>query len=75
MINQDWQYNDQKENEQDGKQCATQPQWKTKPSYMCSGRVNSSYSTNDTRRVVKNSMLSHVRGKNEVVISVKGTNS
>ena len=64
-----------RENEQDGKQWATQPQLKTKPSCMCPGRVNSSYSTNDTRRVVKNPMLSHVSGKNEVVISVKGTNS
>jgi hypothetical protein len=26
-------------------------------------------------RVVKNPMLSHVRGKNEVVITAKGTNS
>jgi hypothetical protein len=75
MTNQDMQYNDQKENEQHGKQWATQPQLKTIPSFIYSWRVSSSWSTNGTCRVFKNPMLSHVRGKNEIVISVKGTNS
>ena len=34
---------------------------------MCSGRVGSSYSTNDTRRVVNNPMLSHVRYENALL--------
>jgi hypothetical protein len=58
-------------NVQHVKQWATQTQLKTIPSFIYSGRVSSSWSTNGTRRVFKNPMLSNVRRKNEMVISVK----
>ena len=42
---------------------------------MCSGRVSSSCSTNDTRRVnlVTNPVISHERGKDRGVFTTRGT--
>jgi len=44
---------------------------KTMDELMCSGRVNSSYSTSDTRHVtlVTNPVISHEWGKNLIVIT------
>jgi hypothetical protein len=42
---------------------------------MCSGKVRSSCSTSDTRRVnlVKNPLISHQRGKDREVFTTSGT--
>jgi hypothetical protein len=42
---------------------------------MCSGKVRSSCSTSDTRRVnlVKNPLISHERGKDREVFTTSGT--
>ena len=53
----------------------TRTSLKTRGELMCSGRVRSSCSTSDTRRVnlVTNPVISHERGKNREVLTTSGT--